>query len=89
MIIEEIVLEDNEADKKAEIQRYIGREVIVNDNKKSWQHGVLMDEKVDSKGNYSLSGKRYQLKRADQKRPWLFWYKDLDNLLIVESPRSK
>jgi len=55
MIIEEILLEDNEADKKEKIQNYLGREVIVNDEHNLWKHGVLMDEKEGAKGNQKRS----------------------------------
>jgi len=75
MIIEEILLEDNEEDKRMQINVNFGKEVILNDTHNFWVHGTLIregsDDQVYQIDMFNAIGKRY------------LHYHDLNQLLVL------
>ena len=77
MILKEIVLGKTEESKRDAIQKYSGRQVILNDAHENWAHGVLLKDRHDSKA--------YQMKIADGRRERQLRYYDLNQLMVVSN----
>jgi len=75
MIIEEILLEDNETDKREKIQANLGREVILNDGHNLWVHGILLTEGSDDQV--------YQINMFNAIGKRQLHYHDLNQLLVL------
>lgn len=75
MIIEEILLGKDEADKKKKINDNLGKEVIINDEHNFWVHGTLIKEGSDDQV--------YQIDLFNAMGKTHLSYHDLNQLLVL------
>ena len=75
MILREIVLGQTEDSKREAVQKNLGQQVILRDDREEWCHGVLLNQGCDNEV--------YQMDIADDRRKRQLQYHDLNQLLVI------